>query len=349
MKKNAFRFILSFAVAILSLLVCLPKNSVWAATVAQDQATCYMIDTGGDTYQTNIDAGSATGYGEYLLGDTDIEPIKASAKAGFYVAGWQISFTEVVSADYQVTRKIAGQTIADNTAIYQESSFAISYETEDGQSFDVNYTISQSDLNNDGYFEQSILSTSQIVENIKVNPVYDYIYTNVDTTEFVALSNLGAYQTISNIFGNTDLVYLTSSTEEAVTVYHNAYLKTNGKYFYFGDVYADGDNYYTLNERSPKVDDGKITMQVPVQKGRYRLNQQVEYSTDIDVNTDFNLGHNIDIVGVGLTLDGETTQILKSGENNFGLTQDQYLRSTNIQINFVVTENKSHLAELSVD
>ena len=349
MKKNACRFILSFAVAILSLLVCLPKNSVWAATVAQDQATCYMIDTGGSTYQTNIDAGSATGYGEYLLGDTDIAPIKASAKAGFYVAGWQISFTEVVSADYQVTRKIDGRTIADNTAIYQESSFAISYETEDGQSFDVNYTISQSDLNNDGYFEQSILSTSQIVENIKVNPVYDYIYTNVDTTDFVALSNLGEYQTISNIFGNTDLVYLTSSTEEAVTVYHNAYLKTDGKYFYFGDVYADGDNYYTLNERSPKVDDGKITMQVPVQKGRYRLNQQVEYSTDIDVNTDFNLGHNIDIVGVGLTLDGETTQILKSGENNFTLTQDQYLRSTNIQINFVVTENKSHLAELSVD
>ena len=77
MKKNAFRFILSFAVAILSLLVCLPKNSVWAATVAQDQATCYMIDTGGSTYQTNIDAGSATGYGEYLLGDTDIAPIKA--------------------------------------------------------------------------------------------------------------------------------------------------------------------------------------------------------------------------------------------------------------------------------
>lgn len=350
MKKKAFGLIFSIMVAILSLVVCLPKSSVLAATLAQNKTSNYLLDDVGAPYESNIEAGEATGYGEYLLGDQNIDPITATAFEGFYIVGWRVTFTEVVSASYSVTRKCVDVVIEDNESIFKQSSFSITYLATEGQSFDVGYEIENVDTNEDGYCDKSILKISQIVENITIDPVFDYIYTNIDVTDLIQLVDLTTYHTVSQASADADLLYLSNATDDGKTKYQNSLLVANGKYYYFGDVYCDDGSteFYTLNTRSPKIDDGKQTQNVLLSQGRYRLDEEVSFSLTFNVSDDFLSGFNIDVTGLNLTIDESSVLIEKTGDNNYQLTQDQYNRSKNISVNLNIQTSKNQLLVLTI-
>ncbi len=344
MKKKAFGVLFSFVVAVLSLCVCLPKNSAVAnaASVENSKQAYFLIDD--SPYESNIAAGSASGYNEYLLGETNIEPISAEANQGFYVVGWRVVFSQV-GASTPVVRKIGETVVADNQSVFETNSFSVTYQAESG-SFDVEYTINYEDIDGDGKTEKATITTSQIVENVVIDPVFDYIYTNVEITDFVALLDLASYNNLS-ISSSTELLYKSQTTLVDSTKYSDSILLKDGKYYYFGDVYTeDGLSFYTLNTRSPKVDDGKTTQKIDLGVGRFRLNEQVAFDLDVKVSEDLNQSNNIDLQSVKTSyVDYNGTQVEEylstEGERTFAQTKDEYKRTTSVAFDFNMFETQN--------
>lgn len=338
MKKKAFGVLFSFLVAVLSLCVCLQKNgmSVNAASVENSKQAYFLIDN--DTpYESNMAVGSASGYNEYLLGETNIEPISAEANQGLYIVGWRVVFSEV-DASSSVERKIGEMVIANNQSVFEKNSFSVTYQTETGN-FDVDYTISYEDLDGDGKAEKSTIIASQIVENVVIDPVFDFIYSNIEITEFVPLLDLESYNRLT-LTATTELLYKNSTTLADSTQYSNSIILDDGKYYYFGDVYTDDNsNFYTLNTRMPKVDDGKNTQKIDVNVGRFRLNETAAFDLDINVGTGLTDGNNIDLQSVSVNyidLEGEQTEEFLSldGEKTYVQTKDALKRTTSVAFDF---------------
>lgn len=345
MKKKAFGLLFSLVVAVLSLCVCLSKNTVAvsAASVENSKQAYFLIDDNAP-YESNIEAGIASGYNEYLLGETNIEPISAQAHNGFYVVGWRVMFSEVGSS-VPVARIIEESVVADNQAVFRTNSFTVTYQAESGN-FDVNYTINFEDLDGDGKAEKSTITTSQIVENVVIDPVFDYIYTNVEITNFMPLTDLTSYNRIT-VSGTTEFLYKERTSLADATKFSEAILLKEGKYYYFGDVYsADGTEFYTINARSPKVDDGKTTQKIDVNVGRFRLGEEIALSVAVNTQDDLTTGINIDLQTVTLTytdLSGATIEedLKNQGDSSYTVNKDALLRTKQINFNFASPNNQN--------
>ena len=208
MKKGAFRLIFSAIVAILSLIVCLPKTSTYGAEILNTKINHYLLGDDNQTpYLSNVDAGTSTGYNEYLLGETKIDPIKATASKGFQIVGWRLLFTEDVASSTSVTRLVNGNQVLNDAQLFKTDDFSITYQAENNEPFNVDYTISYLDLDNDGYNETSTLQISKIVENVTIDPVFDYIYTNVDVSSAVDLINIASYARIESADGENGTLF----------------------------------------------------------------------------------------------------------------------------------------------
>lgn len=350
MKKRAFGLIFSFAVAILSLVVCLPKNASFAAVVENTKLAYYLIDN--DTpYESTIEAGVSKGYDEYLLGETNIKPIEATANDGFQLVGWRIVFTDDVSKQYNVTRQIDGATILNNQASFKQNNFSVDYTTEDGtQSFSVNYKITYADTDLDGYNDYGKLEFDQVVENATIDPVFDYIYSNLDATNLIELDNVAdaeKWHKIENVLPSTNLIYTSSTTENGTTKFANSYLKNENKYYYFGDVYCDdgSSEYYTLNVKRLRFAQETVMQKVSINRGRYRVDENIELNADVFVDaTDLTQGKSIDVLLVNLVADNTTI----NGNVNFELEKDAYKRTSKIKISAKMVLSSSKLAVLDV-
>ena len=350
MKKRAFGLIFCFAVAILSLVVCLPKNTSFAATVDNTKLAYYLLDD-GKPYESTIEAGRSSGYDEYLLGETNIKPIEATANNGFALVGWRVVFTDNVSKQYSATRKINGTEILNNQEIFKSTDFEVVYDAENfSESFSVKYKITYHDADMDGFYDSGKLEFDKVVENATIDPVFDYIYSNIDATNLVELDNvlnLEVWHKIENVLPNTNLIYKTSTIETGKTKYSNSYLQKEGKYFYFGDVYCDdgSTDYYTLNTKS----DGTSTYQkVLISRGRYRLNETIEINADVAVNsTDLAAGKNVDVLGIGLTTDEKSTTLQEN--KSYSLVKDEFNRTTKINVTAKMPLSTTKVAVLFVD
>lgn len=346
MKKKAFGFLFSLIAAVLSLCVCLPKNSAtaFAASVENSKQAYFLLDDNAP-YESTIEAGTASGYNEYLLGETDIEPISAQANAGFYIAGWRIVFSEV-GATAPVARIVEESVVADNQSIFKANSFTVTYQANTGN-FNVDYVISYEDLDGDGKVEKSTITTSQIVENVVIDPVFDYIYTNVEITDFMSLTDLSKYNRLT-VADTTEILYKTRTTLADATQFGEAILLKGGKFYFYGDIYnADGTNFYTLNTRSPKLDDGKTTQKIDIDIGRFRLGENVEFNFDVDVQDDLTTGKNIDLQSVALNyvdLTGAPVEefLSNEGQKTYSVVKDEFLRTKQIGFNIAVPNSQNH-------
>lgn len=345
MKKGAFRLIFSAIVAILSLIVCLPKTSTYGAEILNTKINHYLLSDDNQTpYLSSVDAGTSTGYNEYLLGETNVDPIEATASKGFQIVGWRLLFTEDVASSTQTpVKRIIGETeeIVNNVATFKTSNFTITYQAVNNEPFSVDYTISYLDLDNDGYNETSTLQISKIVENVTIDPVFDYIYTNVDVSSAVDLINIASYARIESADGeNGTLFYRQEDASNGK--YLDSILYKNGSYFYFGDVYKDNnlDTYYTLNDRMEGETPTK-THKVPIQNGRYRLDEQVELAFKVDIKNDIKTSVNIDLIGASISVDNKITELNQNKTPGFNRVRDNLNRTTEFSLNFSVLDSVS--------
>lgn len=341
MKKRAFGLIFSIVVTALSLIVCLPKNNVYASQTEQTKTAHFLLNE--TPYESDIDVGTASGYDEYLLGEENIKTIEATANAGFKIVGWRLVFGGV---DNSITRQIDLQDIESNSAIFKDSSFVVSYISADEQSqVDVSYEITyQSKNSNNLYYDYSTIKPSKIAENVKVEPVFDYVYTNLDVSSMIELSTVEGYQ--SETISEGVLKYKTSSIDNSITKYQDSYLFKDEKYYYFGEVFQENGEYFTLNTINPKGQTAEKTQRVPVACGKYRLGEQVEYSLDVDFSEDMSVGKNVDIHSLDLKFDNTTLALTQA--ENFVVEKDAYGRSKQLTINFDMPETKTLLTELVV-
>ena len=345
MKKGAFRLIFTAIVAILSLVVCLPKNSTYGAEILNTKVNHYLLSDDNQTpYLSTVDAGTSTGYNEYLLGEINIEPIEATASKGFQIVGWRLLFTEDVASSVSVTRWVDDKQILNNSQLFKTDTFSITYQAENNAPFSVDYTISYSDTDNDGYNETSILRISKIVENVTIDPVFDYIYTNVNVTEAIELTGIvNDYAYTSVDTDGSVMYYKTETTLSDKIQYNDSYLHKNGSYFYFGEVFKDNgsDIYYTLNDKMEGETPTK-TDKVPIQKGRYRLGEEVDLSFNVNIeDDDIRNSVNIDLIGASISVDNKTTKLSQDKTPGFNYTRDRLNRTSQINLNFTAENSVS--------
>ncbi len=354
MKRKAFGLIFGLVVAVLALVVSLPQKVTYAANVEKTKTATFLINN-NLPYEADVDAGVSTGYDEYLLGEKNVEPIKATANQGFQIVGWRVVFTDDVSKQYSTTRKLGEQTIENGEQIYSSTDFEITYQAaEFEQSFSVKYTLTYQDKNGDGYFDYSLLTFDQVVENVTIDPVFDFIYSNVDATQLLKLDNLGdstKWQSV-NIGEGQDLFFGESINENGTTKYSNSFLKTNEKYYYFGEVYCDdGTNtYYTLNYYQPNGSEASLTQKIELSRGRFRFNEQVNFTTNVAIDLEgLTSSTNVDVTGVKINIDEKTIELTQTGEASFALTKDEFNRTKTIQVAFKMQESKTQLAAIAVE
>ena len=351
MKKKAFGLIFGVLVAVLSLVVCLPKSFSYAANDDTSKAAHFLID-GEDAYLSSLEVGKSSGYNEYLLGEdeTKIQPIEATANQGFKIVGWRLTFGGVDTTKYQITRKIDEQTISDNSAVIKTQTFTVDYIADEG-SFAVEYTMSFESRNSNGqYFDYSTIKPNGIVENVTVDPVFDFVYSNLDVTDVIELTDIkSSYQQLNIETGKT-LLFEAEETVEDVTKYTNSYLFEDGKYFYFGEVFKDNttNEIYTLNTKY-LIQGAEKTQKVLISVGRYRLGEEVDFGFDIAIDENVEQGKSVDITSLALTADDNASELNQSSTDGYVVTRDRYNRSKHVDVKFDTKQGKTLVSSLTVD
>ena len=262
MKNRAFggKWILAIILTVLGFVPTFFLHALTISPVYAAVETTSSFYYNGSVVEENVLAGETLGYGEFILGHENTV-LEAFANEGFNIVGWQVEYLETDLATGVVRGEKEIVTAAGTTNLKTKTGTTVSAEIE------------LVDDNNDGDFESSKFTLTRVFENLKVVPLYDYTYYNLDISSFASLFNYANYIEEDNV----KIYYskLNSLTEEMV--YFNAIVEKEGKQYYYGNLYFnDVDGYYTKHG----------ARKVPYEKGAFTLGQNVEIVHELIIDAD---------------------------------------------------------------
>lgn len=271
MKKKIIGLFSILPMVIFSLFFLLPSSIVYSATSVDIVNSNYLIN--GTPYLSNVVAGTTSGYGSFPLGEENIT-LTASANSGFKLVGWLVQYNDEDSLSGEQEQYIDSTNLIDNQKIVVIGS---------GEN-EIQYTLTFTDSDQNGDFDSGSFSISRVFENINVSPVFDYVYFNLDITENIDLFNLD--NNITTTYGQ--LYYSSSEEVENITLYSNSILKVEEKYYFYSDVYSNGEDFYTIHFTSSSEPTEQL---IDLSVGAYRSGQKISASLsvknemEIDVNS----------------------------------------------------------------
>ena len=252
--KKKLGVILSFIMLAVCSAMFLPTintKKTAAADTSTQYASEYLYD-GANVYFSTVSGGYADGYGAYTKGQK--AELTATANDGFELVGWRIKYDDDSTQFVDTT---------DTASEYNKTS--PEYETKYKMNFVLTFTDNK---NSDGKNDYGTLSIDFAKVDMVINPVFAYVYYNVEIEDAdqIDLEN----ETL--IAENTYLYYPTPDPVVAGE-YKDAVIKIGEKYFYYGDVYSDGINFYTTHDKNEAGQTNQI--KVDYTKGAFRLGEQV--------------------------------------------------------------------------
>ena len=346
MKRKLLMVFSILATVVMSLLAFLPANNIFVAAaenVSNSINAVWLIDEENNVYASNRTVGTASGYGEFRVGTQNVE-IQTTANAGFQLVGWQlvvgpssdsneagdiIESLPIVVTDEGSTQFVDCNGLTEGTK---------SYITKSG----VEYTLTFEDSDSDGYYESGIFNISVVQNNapLKIRPVYDYIYQNIELdSKLVSYLNLGS--NAINVNGLT-INYSQQNSASGTTTYSNAIVVSGTKSFFYETIKTtDGVSFYTEHL---KEDGGSSIIKVDVTKGAYRENDSVNLSLAVNDSI------NIDAQTASYNLSNLTK--LESGipteAGTFSIAKDTTLRTTNIYAKINVVSTVTQAAQFTI-
>ncbi len=352
MKSKCFK--ISIFVLLLSILSCgfllMPqqrKNVYAAETTAQD---CYsLLSADGEVYQSTSVVGSVEGMGKFVLG-ANAAVLTAIAKENYQLVGWQVTYKE---------QKITGQDGAGNNIIAEvDETDDLSEITLRVEYFDLNASVNLTDLNgkeisatltntqSNGYVSQGNFELATVFENLVITPVFDHVYYKVDATALVNIANLTQDDNNSNLYYQNSVSYLLEGDYPA-TKYIGAIIKEGSTYFYYGDLYQEGENLFTLH----KMQDGSEEVEkIDYSRGAFRINDGVTIDYDVKINSD-HTKTSAEQIKASTNIDLEKVSLIANETNDlsFDLTQDNFERTTEFTINFNIQQENSYINRVVLD
>ncbi len=340
--------LISVCLVIFSLILLLPFNiknvNSYADFVDVNDVieSKYLVDNSSGEEQVflsnlNEAAGTVYGYGKFNLGESTT--IVAEAQSGFKLVGFEINYLEQDRANEFLSINTALNTkVDDNGYTYFEKNL------QDKNATEILVSAKFLDSNQDNYFDKGEFNVSRVFENIEVNAVFDYIYSNVNVTSFINLTDVKTAYSSTNYNGATIYYYNDGAT--AGGQYNNAILNKDENFYYLGTIYAEGESFYTLHV---KPTEGGAQTKVDISNGVFRQDETVTFNFNIltlndDGALDIYNSKNIDLLAVNLIAD-KTTKLAKTSElenNSFVVTADETKRTTNFAVKFDITLVKNY-------
>lgn len=341
MKKKVINLFSIITLLVSSLLVMWSVGNVYAYE-PDDQVDSYWLINEGVPYESDVVAGTTSGYGRFSLGEENII-LTTNANEGYFLDGWQIVYTDnpenvtyVDSEDLSVD----GSGVGSKTIQLGELENA------------VDVILEYRDTDNDGYYDNGTFNISKVSENLQVVAVYDYIYYNVDVSALFNLTTINAYSS-EQIAGTDNTIYYNSKVEEgSITTYSDALISFNSAdesdIFYYGDLYLENGSYYTLNAL---MDGSGISQKIDYSLGAYRLSDNIVTSFEIDIDDlDLDNSVNIDVIGATVSTDSSVLDLTLDAESEaYSISQDEYLRTTQIDFDFTITNSLNQVLTLDVE
>ena len=393
MKKKIFLSVLLSFVAIFSCYFSFNTKITKAYAAEPVQVDSFYLVNGTTQYKANTAVGSASGYGNFKLGDENIS-LSATAKDGFKLVGWRIVLedqnnkVEFVKNSKTIASYSKQFVELQGTLTFDSEQETISYDGEevivytnatDGtntyvelykdtsnnyfvvNSKDVAISVTYEDVNDDGCNDEGLLEISKVFENISVEPVFDFIYYQVEITSFVdkiklpnvLVENFKGYK----IYGKTD------GTEDVYIKTINTIIKdANDRYFYVGNAYVDMVNQKAYAKHST-LQNAPATQYIDMfaENGVYRLGESVSANFDINIVDDVtaenkNLAKiqesvNIDVISASVSANS-TTELKKLSAlsaNSFVETMDSYNRTSKIETQFNINNATTLINEINLE
>lgn len=322
MKIKGLKTTLALMVSVLA-LSCLnmffaPKMSVVGAVDEQPQviSDAFYLDSynaGVDFATADIDSGIlkaenslgvTNGYQDFPIGTTDVK-LTTRANRGVFVVGWMIEYDggliKVYNQDNfrETTQNISGEDII----------FTSTYEMVDG------------------YALSSELTISKTFKNVKIEPVYDFIYYNVALNSNVVSNALPKNSVTLEAEGGIVVYYQTKTLSSSKTTYYNSVILDEGVYKYFGTIETDNST-------------GEELFVKQVERGAYKYNDIADIYLKVLDEKMFTLT-SFKINGVSLEKD-----ISENVENNkyFDVKNETTGLTTDVYAKFVVTSDDTEIS-----
>lgn len=256
-----------------------------------------------EAVKTDVAAGGASGYGKFELNKKNVE-LTARTNAGFKLVGWNVTYstTELGEGGNEQNKEV--NIFLHNTENLPTTTHTIESEQFGGEP--VTLTLDYLDSNLDGYFDVGSFRISNIFSNMTVDPVFDYIYFNVEITDIFNLMNLNKLNSFSD--PQKTIYYANSEFDGGVYTYHEAYYKVDNKVYYFDTIYGEDNMLYTKRE----LDSGE--QKIDITRGAFRLGEVVNCNLQVDARS-YNDPNsvNVDVLNVQLVENGVAT-ILQEDE-----------------------------------
>ena len=317
---------ISIFVLIISMLACcfvLTNNKTMSVYAAESTQDCYyLIGQDGEPYQANAAVGTIEGVGKFIVGASNIK-LTATANSSYQLKGWLITYLEQDNKTEYI-----------DTGSLEDDKISIEMTAKDGET-KTNATIEF--MLKDNVYQTSTFTLESVFENLTITPVFDHVYYFVDMSELVKISTL---ENKTNIDDNA-LFYETATTNDDVITYSNAYVQIGDAYYYYGDIHSKDGRFYTIHET---LTEESVAQEIDYTLGAFRVGDAV--SLDFDVSTKEDLVSSINIDLIASSIVGDSTISLtktsdKNLENSFKISQDDYLRTTDYEINFNVVSSKN--------
>lgn len=348
--KKKVSFIFMSLLVMCSLFFVAPLSGTYAYEPTDIVESRYMITTDiGDNqiYLSNELAGQTTGYGSFVLDARNVT-LSTTAEQGFAVAGWNITYldddtSEFVSADDATSN--ANNTYTQTVVINEE--------------YGVNITINYVDQLRNGVKSYSTFTISRVFGDLRVEPVFEYVYNRVLVNDALTIGDISALNSIE-LSASETLYYNNSTTLDGVTHYTNSYILFDDDLFYYGDVYSenlttttDGTSetttrYYTLHYSSSLSSSGE---RVDYSLGAYRMGESVNYNLNVATSDVADASSvNIQVYSSEIETSEGTTILANTGSANYySITTDNYLRTSSFYANFVVSYSSNLINALNID
>ena len=339
MKKKSVELISILSLIFLALGVLLSLGFVYAFDRGEEVVgSNWLVTTeeyldGTETktrrlaYNSVVEAGGVTGYGKFILNATDVE-LKTEANEGFTLVGWNVTYNDKSNFLENV----------DNLPV-------VNYQVAEETGVTIKMTYQDSD--SDGYFDKGSLIISNVFADMKIDPVFDYIYYKADVTDVFALSTNYKKEPI-NING-VNVYYSSLETAGDVTTYKESFIEQDGKIYYSGDVIYKNGELYTAHEEFR--DGTNKTQLVSVNRGAFRLNKKLNIELNIFTSNpnaeDYNSSSvNIDLQSVSVITNGVSQALNRSEEpvdTSYYNTADSFNRTNFVVARFNVLNAKNQI------
>ncbi len=294
-------------------------------------------------YKDEVIAGQTSGYGKFVLNAKDVS-LSTTANTGFELVGWNFTYFsgEETNKFLYLFSEEENLTKTSNSFVYTLPS-----ETVEGQA--VTIKAEYFDLDNDNFFDSGTFNISNVFSDMTVEPVFDYIYYNLDVSSAFGLTDVAAslsesssYKTLQ-VNGST-LFYL----QEDDGIYSYAFLQTGEQVLFCNQVKLVADELFTTRTQNG------VEQNISLSRGTFRFNENVNLTLNINAKEILAEGGiNIDVTQVKLIENGSTS-ILTDDKQNLNwaeINKEDNGRTTSVQIciNILNTKNRTSFISLDYD